>query len=99
MVTSELCVHEMATGTCGWCNQHDPRSREVTARVLVSPQRMGHLDGGCGHKDDPDYRKWGTVSAAGAWQSLCNRNPVPADPPSTLIATGACQDCQNGPLG
>lgn len=87
------CIHEMSTGECGICRERTSR-RTADRTVHISPQHVGHLPD-CTHKDDDDVSLWGQATAPGAWQELCNGNPVTADAGSKVgaIAERACQTC------
>lgn len=99
MTTGEQCIHELAIDTCGMCAPRSPSRRDGSVQVLIAPSGKAHLEGGCTHKDDPDMSRWGYVSTADAWQTVCNGKPISADAPSRLVSTSPCKDCQSGPLG
>lgn len=91
---SDLCIHGMLPGTCSECT---PRRQQVVldTPVLISPQHMGHLEG-CEHKgEDPDYSRWGSCTAPGAWRNLVNGNAITANNGHVLglVASSACLSC------
>ena len=92
----DLCIHEMQHDTCDLCAPRRSGRLVSDSPVLISPTRIGHLDG-CFHKgdDDTDYRLWGTCTAPGAWRSLVNGNTIVADGGAQvgLEALRACADC------
>lgn len=98
-MTEDLCIHEMAPGTCALCSPRAGNASATTladtAVVYVSPSHVGHL-AGCFHKgDDEDFCRWGEVTRPGAWQDLRNGRTVAADSGARvgLVANEACKSC------
>lgn len=75
------------------------RHRAVGASILVSPSGTAHFDG-CGHKDDPDFSRWGVLEVTDAWQRLGNGEQFPIEDNGgrRLAATTRCRHCiDHGP--
>ncbi|MCP2262369.1 hypothetical protein LX15_006105 [Streptoalloteichus tenebrarius] len=65
--------------------------------LLVSPTGTAHLPGGCAHKDDPDYSRWGEIRhVPQAWERLGNQEPIPVNGGANrqLVARVRCKDCE-----
>ncbi|MBL0885910.1 hypothetical protein [Myceligenerans indicum] len=79
--------------------QRQQRDGAVPDSVLVSPQGLAHF-GGCSHKDDTDYSRWGVLDATDVWQRLGNGESftIKDDGGRRLVVAGRCRDCvEHGP--
>jgi hypothetical protein len=63
-------------------------------RVAIAPSKIAHLEGGCGHKEDNDFTRWGYLDdVPDAWQRLGNGERLQSTSGANLVAMKRCKHC------